>query len=178
MATYLLKPPQALYLISKKILLNLIEISILWTISTYLNEIFKIRYLCFKLILPENILEIFLSWLIKWLQSNRIYLFKLFQIRTPIHRAMLNLMHTKVTLAIIKNVEIYEVRMKFKQNTYRCMYLYIYMHKKMNKNIIMNIPYKNRNTLWKLNIVNNQSNKFRKFKERNLSLQNAKYARS
>lgn len=51
----------------KKILLNLIEISILWTISTYLNEISKIRYLCFKFILPENILEIFLSWLIKWL---------------------------------------------------------------------------------------------------------------
>lgn len=52
------------------------------------------------------------------------------------------------------------------------------MHKKMNKNIIMNIPYKNKNTMWKLNIVNNQSNKFRKFKERNQSLQNAKYARS
>lgn len=52
------------------------------------------------------------------------------------------------------------------------------MHTNMNKNIIMNIPYTNKNTLWKLNIENNQSNKFRKFKKRNQSLQNAKYARS
>lgn len=98
------------------------------------------------------------------MQSNRIYLFKLFQIRTPIHKAMLNLMHTKVTLAIIKNVEINEVRVKFEKKIHIDVYLYIYMHKKMNKNIILNIPYKKRNTLWKLNIVNNQSHKFKVYK--------------